>query len=178
MVTNSNACRIALTAAPRRLRLALWLAATFLVCHVCTADLTAVAQSHRPAHVIYLVRDEKGEILDPKKLEAIVAPKGQEMKADTTFLKNADGTTTDDVKCLESKVDVGGRPVSLSEMTLKLRGQTMRLIFNVTAREERILIDSLPFQAGTFKLSDKKKWTKVKDDAPADKPAEANPKTK
>ena len=53
----------------------------------------------------------------------------------------------------------------------------MRLIFNVTAREERIFVDSIPFQAGTFKLSDKKKWTKASDAAsPADKPAD--PKAK
>ena len=158
-------------------RRVLLLAVACVAWQVCFAEVSARAQSHRPAHVIYLVRDEQGAILDPKKLDSVSAPKGQEMKAATTFLKNEDGTTTLDIKCLESKVDVGGRPVSLSEITLKLRGQTMRLIFNVTAREERIFVDSIPFQAGTFKLSDKKKWTKASDAAsPADKPAD--PKAK
>ena len=177
MVTNSDAGRIASRVSPVTLRRVLGLAMPLVLWHVGAADLTALAQSHRPALVVYLVRDEKGEIMDPKKLDSVSAPKGQEMKAATTFLERDDGTTTKDVKCLQSKVDAGGRPVIVSEVTLKLRGKTMRLIFNVTALEQRILIDSLPFQDGTFKLSDKRKWTKVMDEAPpADKPAEAKPK--
>ena len=117
-------------------------------------------QSNGPCQIIYLVRDDKGVLLDPAKLESIAAPKGEEMTAGTTFIKNADGTLTKDVKCLKSRLDIGGKPVALSEMTLKYGGQSMRLVFNLRLVEEKQVIDSLSFQEGTFKL-DKGKWVKV-----------------
>src|SRR6185503_8538559 len=103
------------------------------------------------------------EPLDPAKLEAIVAAKGEEMKAGVTWLRNPDETITDDVKCLKSRLDIGGRPVALSELTLKYGGKTMRLLFGVRLVEERRVIDSVAFQEGTFKL-DKGKWVKIENE--------------
>ncbi|MCE9531226.1 MAG: hypothetical protein K8T89_08915 [Planctomycetes bacterium] len=122
---------------------------------------SAHAQTEYPTSIVYLVRDEKGVLLDPAKLEAITTPKGEEMKLSKTFLEKPDGTTNLDVPCLASRLDLGGRPVKLSEMTLKLNGKSMRLIFNATALKERKLIDSLPFQAGTFEWKDGK-WVAAK----------------
>jgi hypothetical protein len=115
----------------------------------------ARAQSHRPAVIEYLVRDEAGKLLDPAKLEVVATKKGEEMKPDTALVPGADGKR-ETVKCLSSRVDIGGRPVALSELTLKYGGKTMRLLFNVTVVEEHRTIDSLPFREGTFTLKDNK----------------------
>jgi hypothetical protein len=128
----------------------------------------AITQTYRPGSIQYLVRDEGGAFLDPAKLDAVIAKKGKEMKPGTTFVKNPDGSITDKVKCLSSRVDLAAKPVTLSELTLKYRGQTMRLVFNVTIQEERRQIDSIPFRAGTFRL-EKSKWVEQKPEAAQDK---------
>ena len=119
------------------------------------------AQSNGPCQIIYLVRDEKGELLDPALLESIAAAKGEEMKPGETFIKNADGTTTENVKCLKSRLDIGGKPLRLSELTLKYHGKTMRLSFQLQIVEERRVIDSVPFQESAFKLENGK-WIAAK----------------
>jgi hypothetical protein len=116
---------------------------------------SAWAQSNRPAVIEYVVRDEAGKLLDPARLEAVSTKKGEEMKPGTALLLHADGTQ-ESVNCLESRIDVGGQPVKLSEMTLKYGGKTMRLVFDVTVVEQKRTIDSLPFRSGTFKLQDNK----------------------
>jgi len=134
----------------------------FLIVPAVILGTKVSAQSHGPCEIIYLVRDEKGELLDPAQLDSIISPKGEEMKAGTAFIKNPDGTATSEVKCLKSRLDLGGRPVSLSEMTLKYRGQLMRLRFNLQLVEEKRVIDSIPFRQGVFQL-DKGKWNLVED---------------
>jgi hypothetical protein len=120
----------------------------------------ALAQSHGPCEIIYLVRSENGEPLDPASLDAIVSPKGEEMKAGIGWIRNPDETITQNVKCLKSRLDIGGRPVTLSEMTLKYAGRTMRLQFNVRLVEERRVIDSIAFQEGSFQLNNGR-WEKL-----------------
>src|ERR1039457_4068868 len=97
---------------------------------IVTSPKDANAQSNYPTSIVYLVRNEKGDLMDPAKLEAISSAKGEEMTPGKTFVKNADGTTSDDVKCLASRLEMGRRPVRLSELTLKFNGKTMHLIFH------------------------------------------------
>lgn len=134
----------------------------FLVVLVWCATVAAVrAQSDYPTRIVFLVRDAQGNILDPAKLDAVVSPKGEEMKASTTFIEHADGSVTRNVKCLESRLHLGGGPVHLSELTLTYQGKKMRLLFHATAKQERKLIDSIPFREGTYKLS-QNKWVEEK----------------
>jgi hypothetical protein len=120
----------------------------------------ALAQSNGPCEIIYLVRNENGEPLDPANLDAIVSPKVEEMKTGIAWIRNSGETITQNVKCLKSRLDIGGRPVTLSEMTLKYAGRTMRLLFNVRLVEETRVIDSIAFQDGTFQLNNGK-WEKL-----------------
>jgi hypothetical protein len=108
-------------------------------------------QCHRPAALHYLVRDEKGALLEPAKLDSISARKGEETKPGKTFVKER-GERIRTVKRLWSRIDLGGKPVRLGELSLKYRGQTMRLIFNVSVVQEGRVIDSPSFRDGTFKL--------------------------
>ena len=124
----------------RRIALAL------VFCADAATPAAAFAQSHAPTSIVYLVRDAKGEIFDPAKLDSVSSPKGEEMKPGKILFFNPDGTVNREVKCLTSRVDHGGRPVLLSELTLNHNGKTMRLIFNTTVREQRKQIDSLPFR--------------------------------
>lgn len=137
-----------------------WFLQAFLLMLVALFGKEVRSQSHGPCEIIYLVRDEKGELLDPAKLDAIESPKGEEMKSGTCSLRNPDGTYNDKVKCIKSRLDIGGRPVALSEMTLKYQGKTMRLVFNLRLIEMKRVVQGLPFQEGAFTL-DKEKWVKA-----------------
>lgn len=128
------------------------------------------AQSCNPAVVSYIVRDEKGKIVSQEQVTAI---------SDQLPKKIGDaGVSTTDVSFKPDKVsyywpedadnEKGSKvpallfanaaecTMHLSEATLTFQGKKMRLVFNIdidrTQQDRRQVIDSLPFQNGTFKL--------------------------
>ena len=141
---------------------------------------TSYAQSCNPAVVSYLVRDEKGKLVSQEQLTAI---------SEQLPKKIGDaGVSTTDVSFKpdnvsyywpeDAEVEKGSKvpallfanaaecTMHLSEATLTFQGKKMRLVFNIdidrTQKDRRQVIDSLPFQNGTFKL-DLTGWNRADD---------------
>ena len=137
-------------------------------------------QSCNPAAVSYVVRDEKGSVLNEAELQTIYAQLPEK-------IGNA-GLAAGEVSVAENgenfywpeSVDwPRGRKepalefanaatctMQLSEVTLVYHDRKMHLIFNIeidrTMPNRRPVVDSLPFQEGTFVL-DLKNWTGQRD---------------
>ena len=129
------------------------------------------AQSCNPAVVIYLVRDEKGTVLNEADLKSVSARLPKAIGDASVYVGEV--SFSDDAMQMyywpESVDYPKGRKqralgfanaatctMHLSEVTLTYQGRQMRLIFNLdmtrTQPARRIVIDSLPFQDGTFTL--------------------------
>ena len=134
------------------------------------------AQSCNPAVVSYVVRDEKGTVLSETELQTIYAnlPKtigdagletGQVSLAEDGqsfyWPESVDWSKGKKQPALEF-ANARTCTMELSEVTLTYHDRRMHLIFNVkidrTQPNRRPVVDSLPFQEGTFVL-DLKSWS-------------------
>jgi len=132
-------------------------------------------QSCNPAVVSYVVRDEKGVVLNEAELQTIYAqlPKkignagleaGQvsvaENGEDFYWPESVDWSRGRKEPALEF-ANAATCTMQLSEVTLLYHGRKMHLIFNIeidrTMPNRRPVVESLPFQEGTFVL-DLKNW--------------------
>lgn len=147
-----------------------------LVAMFLTLPGLARAQYCNPAVVNYLVRDEKGTLLDQEQLKLVQRKLPEAI--------DSARVNVDEVSFAEDGVsyywpesvdyDKGRKQptlqfvnaatctMKLSEATITLHGKEMRLLFNVSIerqqRDRRVVIDSLPFQEGTFEL-DLRGWS-------------------
>jgi hypothetical protein len=133
-------------------------------------DNSTRAQSCNPAVVSYIVRDESGQVLSAAELKTVYEQLPQVIGTARTYVGEV--SFKDDGKSYywpESADWKRGRKVTslgfanaencamlLTEVTLTYHNRKMRLIFNLdvtrTQPDRRQVIDSLPFQTGTFKL--------------------------
>ena len=132
--------------------------------------MSARAQSCNPAVVSYIVRDENGKVLDEAALKSVYEelPKsigdarvyvGESSFADDgkTFYwpESADWPKGKKVVGLQF-INAETCTMHLTEVTLTYHHKKMRLIFNLeitrAQSDRRPVIDSLPFQEGTFVL--------------------------
>jgi hypothetical protein len=132
---------------------------------------TATPQSCNPAVVSYLVRDEQGSPLDETDLKTISGQLPASDEGTRPFVGEVsfanDGRSFYRPESIEAP---SGKMVSmlqlinaetctmhLSEVTLSYHHKTMRLVFNIdiarNQADRRLVIDSLPFQEGSFELS-------------------------
>ena len=152
----------------------------------------AYAQSCNPAVVNYILRDEKGKVLTETEIKTVYEqlPKaigdahldsGQVSFAEDerTFYwpESVDWQKGRKQPALEF-ANAATCTMHLTEVTLTYHGKRMRLIFDInidrSQPDRRLVVDSLPFQEGTFRLDlngwlgrqDKKipgqRWKKVK----------------
>jgi hypothetical protein len=140
----------------------------------------ASAQDCNPAVVDYIVRDESGKILSVEELKSIhqLLPKriGDEDTAVDEVLFTDDGIT---YYWSESSSGKKGKKVpvlefanartctlTLPQVELEYHGKKMTLIFNIHIErrqdDRRPVIDSLPFQEGTYVL-DLSGWSRIRD---------------
>jgi len=134
------------------------------------------AQSCNPASVYYIVRDEKGTVLSREDLQTMVdqLPKkiGDATVWSTELSFKPDKQTFYWPESVDfdkgTKVPALGLSnaatctLHLTEVELKYKGRTMRLIFNIDIaryqKDRRQAIDSPKFQDGVFQL-DLTKWS-------------------
>jgi len=131
---------------------------------------SANAQFCNPAAVSYIVRDEQGAVIGGEKLDAIE----QQLPK---IIGNAD-TSVDEVSFASDGVsfyrresvdwekgkkvpalnfvNAGTCTLNFPEVVLTYHGKKMRLIFNINIdrhqNDRRPVVDSLPFEEGTFVL--------------------------
>jgi hypothetical protein len=136
----------------------------------------AYSQYCNPAAVSYIVRDEKGEVLSAAAVKAVADQLPKEIgnartsASEVSFAADkqtfywqdtSDWAKGNKLPAL-SFSNAAQCLMTLGEATLQYGGKKMRLIFNIDiARRQddrRPVIDSLPFQDGTFQL-DLKGWT-------------------
>jgi hypothetical protein len=128
-------------------------------------------QSCNPAALSYLIRDENGSLLSEADLKTLVDQLAKAI-GDASLVSNEVSFKNDGQSYYwpeSADVDKGHKQpallfanagtctMHLSEVTLNYHGRKMRLIFDLditrTQPDRRIVVDSLPFQAGTFKLT-------------------------
>ena len=142
----------------------------FLLLSIFLVVKAANAQSCNPASVDYLVRDEKGQLLNRDQLNSVLAelPKliGDATVSDGDVSFTADKVTyywPEDADWEKgTKVpallfsNAGTCTMKLGEVTLTLNGKKMRLAFNIdinrTQDDRRQVVDSVRFQQGSFRL--------------------------
>lgn len=133
--------------------------------------LTSVsAQYCNPAAVRYIVRDEQGAVLSTEELKTIHQKLPEKIEnADTVVdevsfksdevsyyrRESVDWDKGKKVPALEF-VNAGTCTLNLPKVELEYHGKKMTLIFNINIElrqdNRRLVIDSLPFQEGTFVL--------------------------
>lgn len=141
---------------------------------------SAYAQSCNPASVYYIVRDEKGAILSEAELKTVYDQLPKKISNATIVMSDVSFKPDKKSYYWPEEVDfpkgtkvpaillsnAGECTLHLTEATLKYRGRTMHLIFNIDiARDQadrRQVVDSLSFQNGDFKL-DLTKWDHAED---------------
>lgn len=143
---------------------------------ICASGSLAQPQSCNPAVVSYLVRDENGKLLNQAELKSIYEQLPKSIGDARTFMDEV--SFAEDGKSFywpESVEWPKGRKVPalefvnsetctmhFTEVTLLYHQKRMRLIFNIdiarSQSDRRPVVDSLPFQEGTFKL-DMTGWT-------------------
>ena len=146
----------------------------------------AYGQSCRPAVLKYVVRDEKGKNLNEAELESVRKQMAQPAGEVSMVSLAGDGEIyseySAEAKEVKTKLpalyyaDAKSCELDVKEVTLQHAGKTMRLIFNLHIYRRAFVIDSLPFQQGTFELDQKdiseedssrvipaKRWTKISD---------------
>ena len=138
------------------------------------------AQSCNPASVDYLVRDEKGKLLSRDQLTAVFEQLPKQI-GDATINQDEVSFTSDNVTYYwpeDADVEKGTKvpalsfanaatcTMRLSEVTLTYQGKKMRLLFNInidrTQDDRRQVVDSIPFQEGSFAL-DLTNWNRGRD---------------
>ena len=141
----------------------------------------ASAQSCNPAAVDYIVRDEKGHVLTEPALKSVYEqlPKAigdaQTAMAKVSFAadgytyywpESVDWKTGKKIPSLEF-ANAATCTMHLGQVDLSYHGKNMHLMFNLDiarAQPDRLpVIDSLPFQKGTFRL-DLTGWTHREDE--------------
>lgn len=133
-------------------------------------DNSTRAQSCNPAVVNYIVRDESGQVLSAAELKTVYEQLPQAIGAARTYMGEVSFKADGKSYYWPESADWGkGRKVPslgfanaetcampLTEVTLTYHDRKMRLIFNLdvtrTQPDRRQVIDSQPFQTGTFKL--------------------------
>jgi hypothetical protein len=136
----------------------------------------AYAQSCNPASVYYIVRDEKGTVLSKEDLQTMVDQLPKKIGDATVWSTEVSFKPDNQTFYWPESVDFDkGTKVPalglsnaatctlhLTEVELKYKGRTMRLIFNIDIaryqKDRRQAIDSLKFQNGVFQL-DLSQWT-------------------
>ena len=127
----------------------------------CGSQVTS-GQICGPAEIDYIIRDSTGHVINPATLTAAgyVNEKAEYWKREpsiTSFSKTGDGKNLIDVRSLRYSGRADCKLI-LTDLTLRYRGTTMHLIFDLSLdsyndRElSHRIIDSLPFSEGTFKL--------------------------
>ena len=127
-------------------------------------------QSCNPAVVSYLVRDEKGKLLSATELKSVYEQLPKTV-SDATLETGASFTDDNQTFYWPESVDwekgrkrpalefanAGTCTMHLTEVTLTYHHRKMHLIFNLdiarSQPDRRPVIDSLPFQEGTFALN-------------------------
>jgi hypothetical protein len=127
----------------------------------------ASAQSCGPALIYYVIRDAQGHFINASTLvpsnfvkESAEHYTRSTSKIDFSKEESIPASVGKDVTQVTSLTYQGGGDcrLNLDELTLKMGGKTMRLIFNLSLNSQndsnhsRKVIDSLPFQEGTFTL--------------------------
>ena len=128
------------------------------------------AQSCNPASVYYIVRDEKATVLSKEDLQTIVDQLPKKIGDATVWSTEVSFKPDKQTFYWPESVDFDkGTKVPalglsnaatctlhLTEVELKYKGHTMRLIFNIDIaryqKDRRQAIDSLKFQNGVFQL--------------------------
>jgi len=152
----------------------------FVLLFVLVVVKTASAQACNPVTVNYIVRDEAGRVLTNTELTEVAAQLPRQIGDATTSV--TDTSFAPDNKTYywpEDTAWAGGTKVPtlmfanaaicamhFSEITLHYKNKSMRLIFSIDLPryqpDRRPVVDSLPFQSGTFRL-DLAGWTHDKD---------------
>src|SRR5437764_5953208 len=145
---------------------------------LCCSQIVS-AQICDSARLNYIVRDTKGRIIDASALKPsdFIGEQAKYWKREVptiSFTETGHTGKPVEVKSL-SYVGGGDCKLRLDEVTLKMGGQTMHLIFGRSLRSYGApgpgyqVIDSLPFQQGTFTLEatseenvPASKWKKVR----------------
>jgi hypothetical protein len=145
----------------------------------------AYGQECPPAVLKYIVRDEKGRNFSEAELKAVVKQMPRFAPEVSSVSLTADGKILGEyAEAKEAKTelsalyyaDVSSCRLNISRITLQYAGKTMRLIFDLVIDGRSVVVDSRPFQAGTFRLDLKavakdgrgrvipaKRWKKIKD---------------
>ena len=147
---------------------------------IALATTSPTHQSCNPAVVDYIIRDEKGKVLSEAEVNAIAAslPKTvDDATVGATQISFAPDNQKyywpEDVEWTNgTKVPALGFAnaatctLHLTEVTLTYHDKKMRLIFNVdiarSQSDRRPVVDSIPFQEGTYSL-DLKDWKGERD---------------
>lgn len=150
---------------------------TFSTLLLLLASNSAKAQSCNPAVVNYIVRDEQGTVIGGEELKALHQQLPKTIGNADTFVGEvsfaADQVTFyapesvdfDKGNKVPALVFANAKTCTLDFPTVELtyHGKKMRLVFNVTIERQqpdrRPVIDSLPFQEGTFVL-DLTSWSR------------------
>ncbi len=143
-----------------------------LIFVACVSTGSIYAQSCHPAVVNYIVRDEKGNVLGESELNAVyeriskLPSEVGSVYVETAFLakdrKTFYSPYSEERKSGEEVPVIafghsGPCHLKFADSTLEYHGKKMRLIFDVDipSKEQPVydmVVDSLPFQEGTFKL--------------------------
>ena len=133
------------------------------------AAVVTPAQFCNPTRADYIVRDEKGKVVSGPDLKSIAEQLPEEI-GDASVYPGEIAQTSDGSYLWPESVEwqsarkqpamgfsnAGTCKMFLGEVTLTYHNRKMHLVFNLnTGRGEtyhRLLVDSLPFQEGTFKL--------------------------
>ena len=142
----------------------------FLTALLLLASMSANAQSCNPAAVSYIVRDEKGSVIAGEELKALHQQLPKTIGNADTFVgevsfagdqvtfywpESVDFDKGNKLPALEF-ANAKTCTLDFPSVDLTYHGKKMRLIFNLTIdrsqHDRRPVIDSLPFQEGTFVL--------------------------
>jgi len=142
--------------------------------------MSVSAQSCNPAAVNYIVRDEKGNALSGEELKSIHQQLPETIGNAVTAISEVSFTSDSVTYYWPESVDwEKGKKVSslefanaatctlnLPRVDLEYHGMKMTMIFEISIErhqdDRRLVIDSLPFQSGTFTL-DLSGWSHSRD---------------
>ena len=142
--------------------------------------MSVSAQSCNPAAVNYIVRDEKGNVLSGEELKTIHQQLPETIGNGNTAVGEVSFTSDGVTYYWPESVDwEKGKKVStlefanaatctlnLPRLDLEYHGMKMTMIFEISIErhqdDRRLVIDSLPFQSGTFTL-DLSGWSRSRD---------------
>ena len=108
-------------------------------------------------HLRYIIRNERGEIIDIEKVELKYIRRF--MNDAPSPLPNNEGPRYeggyDSVQPLDVKTECG---LNLAEVALKYEGHTMLLRFHNIPPELAFFVDSVPFREGTYEIDFKSRY--------------------